>query len=96
MEDMLLEFAKTGLSEAMKNGIGEKVILFLIAWRMVKKSMQEEIKKITDGVKGVADNVRDLKDEMTKVELTHSSRIGNLETSFRTLNEEVQILKTKE
>lgn len=56
----------------MGGGLAEKIILFLIAFYMVKKEMAKQF----DGLKA---SISEVGEKLTSMEVAHSSRISSLE-----------------
>ena len=64
------------------------LVMFFIAWMLVKKEINKQFQKLTDEISGIKTVVSDLADNINKVENSHLGRIAQLEA-------DVQILESK-
>ena len=93
MDAILLEFVLKSASEAIKSDLGQKILVFLVAWWMVKGTIKRHLEKIEEGLQLVATNVNSLKDSIDG----HNARIVKIETDLKKLNGKVfDLAKGKE
>lgn len=79
---MDMEFLMGFLGEAAKTDFGQKVILFMLAWSVVKRTVRQHLEKIEKGLAEVATSVQDLNEAMTELKVTkvsHEARLQRLE-----------------
>ena len=67
------------LSEAAKADLTQKLIVFYVMWRVVKKTIAEHFKNVENGLEKVALKVEDIGNKMASIEQAHATRIGALE-----------------
>lgn len=93
MEVVLLEFVLKTASEAFKSDLGQKIIVFILAWWIVKGTIKGHLNKIESGLQLVATNVNSLKDSIEG----HNDRIVKIETDIKHLNGKMDdLVKPKE
>jgi hypothetical protein len=93
MEIVLLEFVLKTASDAVKSQLGQDIILFFLAWFIVRGTVKGHLEKIERGLQLVADNVNSLRGSIEG----HNDRIVKIETDIKNLNGKVDgLAKTKE
>lgn len=95
MDAATYELLKGLLSDAAQSQLSEKIVVFFMAWFFVKRTITQHLSKIEVGLATVAQNLGDLKEALTKVETSHSTRIQALESGVKELKESVSKIETK-
>lgn len=67
------------LGDAAKTDFGQKVLLFFMAWTIVKKTVAQHLEKIEMGLSDVARSVEQLNQAMTEMKVSHDARLTRLE-----------------
>lgn len=62
-----------------------KVVVFLMAWFMVRKEMRKQFHLLTDEVSGLKKVVAELSASMRSIESSHELRISSVEADIKSL-----------
>ena len=81
------------LGDAAKTDLTQKITVFLVAWFFIKRTVKEHFVKIETGLQAVATNVSELKQELVKIQLDHSSKIDALQDDVKLLGTRVTELE---
>lgn len=96
MDFLTVEFVWGWLSAAAKYSLVEKIIVFLVVWYFVRKTISKHFRSIENGLAVIAQTVRELQFSLEEIEDSHVKRIEKLEQGVRDLTIKVHGAETKE
>lgn len=93
-----MDFLGTGLlqeilTDAAKAELSQRLIVFMIIWFVVRRSIRGHFVSIEEGLKEVAHSVNELSCNMLKLETAHAARLEKLETSMISISNRVENLE---